>query len=255
MNPEHIPLKERTTLSARLIGFPIIQIEASTSFNARAKIAVKALQADLVFLSAEGLEQDVTGNLDTFLATLMRNLHAKTTPLLGRSEDQAVLVQKLLAAIETGIQRVCCEKCASRRELICNGRNVDEDSKIVAQSGQCMLPLKEMFDAAEGAARAYYRRFSTIFSKFSPLVEVVLSTRACNGKPHEFPVPYQVSGATFFDDHDTWKTHVFLDLWVKAFDWETYMSCLYVLFHECICHAFINKQWPPLCRLHGLFAK
>lgn len=249
IRPQHIPLKHRNALAGRLLCLPALYRNASEAARGRSRNALVSLRSDLINLTLEALKQPEPAQLDSFLESLSQDLKANAAPWLSKRSSDAKLVRRALSDIQRAVRQISCAKCALSKAQICRGQNVDDDSRIVDQGGQCLLPIKKTFHVAQKVARSYYNRFAKNLLTQAQPAKIVLFTRDEGAKPHEFAesqVPFQVSGVTDFDPgQQGWDTIVTLVFWVREFDWETYLACPYVLLHELICHAFKNPLQLP----------
>jgi hypothetical protein len=245
IRPQHIALKERKALAAGLICLP--PLNPPPSQLTQAMYALDALDSKLHEKISEVLEKKPgealpeaqQNQLDRFLKDLLNCLKEQAAVSTQQGGARALAVSDAIAKIDAGVFGICCQTCAVDPERVCKGTSVDDDSKVVAERGQCIQVIKHMFDVAEAATRTYYTRFSTAFQSVDSNFPVVFSTEDCGTKPHEFSVPFQVSGQTVLDEIEgTRSSRVVLKLWVEQFDWETYLACPYVFFHEFICHVF-----------------
>jgi hypothetical protein len=100
-----------------------------------------------------------------------------------------------------------------------------------------------MLDIACDIARHYYVTHGTLM-RGNP--EVILGTENFSqrknnpdDRPHDLPIRYFVNAETkYFDEPGQRRAQVILKMPVRAFDSNTYLSTLYILFHECIAHTF-----------------
>jgi hypothetical protein len=149
------------------------------------------------------------------------------------------LFSELKNALDLRGKAMSCTLCSKFPPNVCNG--TDEDDQIVNAGAACLAPLEEMFDIAHAIARHYYRKYGTLMSG-NP--EVVFGTENFSQskpdvRPHDLPVRFFVNGETkYFDQPPEMHAKVVLKIPVRAFDTNTYLSTLYILFHECIVHAF-----------------
>src|SRR5262249_6807929 len=100
----------------------------------------------------------------------------------------------------------------------------------------CLAPLEEMFEIAHQIARYYYRAHGMTGNP-----KVIFGTENFSPKrpPHDLPVRFFINGETkYLDQPGQMRAKVVLTIPVRAFDTNTYLSPLYILFHECIVHSF-----------------
>jgi len=236
----HIPLAERKALCGRLLYLEAADRRKSAFVRAGAVSEFDQLQYNLFCLTDQATTNpDNAVPLDRFLETLATDLNDHARPQLRGGH--AGLVASLLKEIKQGASKLSCHTCSPLSPTVCNGG--DQDDEIVARSGHCIAPLRTMFDVALQATREYYSRFGTL-SLAAPIPEVMFSTQLFRGKPHDIPVDYYVGGVTTYHEgnNKSW-VQVQLCLCVTKFDWSTYLAVLYVLFHECVSHAF-NGLFP-----------
>jgi hypothetical protein len=146
--------------------------------------------------------------------------------------------KELLKAIS---DKVTSFKCGEKPAIsACDGGYDDDDN--IKECGSCIRPLFVMFDFVAEMTRANYFKFSSLYRKKEHSKDMVLSTFHDDKKPHQFYVNYNVSGFTEFHSGREGKdiSEIKLILCLKKFTPNSYLSILYVLFHECVCHAFEN---------------
>jgi len=92
---------------------------------------------------------------------------------------------------------------------------------------------------AREAAFEYYNHYVESFPQVTPHVAIRLVCTPREEPHHDFPNSFYVSGLTEFGEHDnTPLSTIHLRVDADRFTFETYLACLYVLFHEFFCHAF-----------------
>jgi len=237
----HILLAERKALAARLV-----QIEATLplghQFRAQSvEIAFENLDRklkDIFHLERSQLKDDKVP-LDQVLSVCLERLRLSAEVDLL---DKTQLAHDLRIALEARAGMVKCADC-TQLSTICNGGR--KDNIIVSAGGACLAPLRQMFEFAETTARHYY---STIGTQMQGDPEVVFASEAWPVpeepgvpalKPHDFPVEYYVNGLTSYEDSASQTlARVSLIIPAEMFNTVTYLSTCYVLFHECLVHAF-----------------
>jgi hypothetical protein len=159
-------------------------------------------------------------------------------------DNAGALMQGLLPEIESKVADISCRKCTPF-ERICEGVSDAEDDEIVTARGMCVVQLREMFDIASEVARAYYSTHGTLFPAGKP-PEIVFSTVQFMTEvgAHNSAADRYASGLTNYFSTLA-RAQVQLHLYVRMFDLETYKSVLYLLFHECIAHAFHATHPDP----------
>jgi hypothetical protein len=177
-------------------------------------------------------------NLDTFLRVLYPPIIQQIQLLLSSS----ALQHQLIANLQARLKLLSCASCSGAFSKPCNSR--DEDDEIVEKGGACIAPFKNMFRVAENALISYYKHFPSPSSHHTNLASVNFSTEN-SVRPHTLPVAFHVGGKTKFEDNTASRhSEIKLTVNVDRFDIETYTAILYVLFHECISHAYYGI-FPP----------
>ncbi|MEK6336954.1 MAG: hypothetical protein AABM67_18680 [Acidobacteriota bacterium] len=235
---EHILLSGRKALAARLV-----QIEAALPLEARfrresAEIAYARLDLKLKDIFPQEKEQLDNNEirLDVSLDTLIGRLQFFAQ---GDLLKQPQLFDDLQQALDQRAKRMACDACSKLAPLVCNGGVRDDE--IVSLGGACLAPLKDMFDIAHNVGRHYYVTRGTLMTGNPDVVFATekFSQKNPHHKPHDLPVDYFINGETVYaDTPGLTRARVVLKVPVEAFDTNTYLSTLYILFHECIVHAF-----------------
>lgn len=230
----HIPLAQRKAICGRLVFLAAAYPERSKFVAAGAGLQFDQVRDNLVGLTKQELEDsDDQEALDAYLRRLFKDLGSQMQPQLqGKYGTQ---FQRLAADMRAGVQSISCRQCTPIQGHICNGG--DRDDEIVRDSGVCIAPLRTMFDAAAAAANKWYASSCNLFDPATSR-KIVFSTSFTNSKPHDIPGDYFVGAATTELAGPPLTAQIELSLWPQKFDWKTYAATLYVLFHECICHAF-----------------
>lgn len=156
-------------------------------------------------------------------------------------EDSKVLLEKFPGELKTWIddlyekvQQLSCRQSSQ----ICDGGYFDDE--IISNCGHCLRQLLKIFEFTKRVTIEQYTQHSSLL-KIGPLRKLVLSTDHMNMKPHQFAVGFNINGRTSLDRRDPDEISVIqLIFWPENFTPYCYTALPYVLFHECICHAFQN---------------
>jgi hypothetical protein len=231
-HPVHIPIDKRKIIAARLIFFEAAEpfaLEASlngaeTQFN-----SFRTIYHTL--FDAEAKKSPHTDPLDKFLTA---TLAAVKIPGHALFTHHLSLFDSIWNEIEKKAGSMSCGSCSHILPQVCDGGHFDNE--IVAHKGYCIKPLHALFDLARKVTDIYYRQYATLASTYPP---ITFSTGFCSSKEtlHDIPVALYVSGVTEFPQEGH-VTQVKLRIIPELFDRQTYAANLYVLFHECIAHAF-----------------
>jgi hypothetical protein len=232
--PSHIPLMLRKALSGRSLF-----IEAAALFRLdftaqNASLAFSNLEQDLFNRAAETSPNTIP--LDRFLENLCIEIEQRAE--VDAKKPHGNLVKKLVAEMKHRAGKVKCSSCSPLSPRVCDGGQNDHD--IVHRGGQCIESFRSMFDFALRIATEYYEKIGKIPSVLFP--KVFLSTRLVNSPPNDIPGNYFVNGVTYYEaagDGGS-RSIVKLEVYVDKFDWNTYLVVPYVMFHECISHAFYS---------------
>lgn len=228
----HIPLAGRKAFYGRLVYLEARRPEALAIKDAGAEPLLKSFTEAVYSLT----EQEIVDSnnavpLDTYLQQLANNLttHAQTLP-----SNHAPLFSPILETVQARLGGICCREC-TREVNVCDGGTRDDG--FVSQPGHCVMPLYDTFKEALAATIEYYSRYGTLVPKES-LPEIIFSTGFCHDKPHDDPIDSNVGGKTTYLNNGRDVSQIQLTICVKKFNWKTYVAVPYILFHECICHAF-----------------
>lgn len=232
MTVRHIPLARRKALCSRLV-FLESEPKLLGIADAGGEALVNRLRTDVFARATETMETseaDPTTDvaLDRSVTELFDHVVGEYTGT--RTSRPHVLLQPVLRDLRERANSISCARCHPGPR--CDGGPADDD--IVAAGGQCIEPLKRMFDVAKRATQASYQKFATQLPH--PLPEIRLSTGFMSRKPHDIDVPYFVGGTT--DYAADGAAEVLLSFWIERFDWDTYLGTLYVLFHELVSHGY-----------------
>ncbi|MDR4469538.1 MAG: hypothetical protein MRJ68_14790 [Nitrospira sp.] len=232
--PAHIPLKLRKALSGRRLF-----IEAAASVRERFleqdSSAYEDLQRDI--LSRAYKDAELSPNhipLDIFLDNFCCELEYRAEPDLRKPYGS--LIEAIVQGMKRRAGEICCNTCSPFRPKICNGG--DEDQHIVDSGGLCIESFRKMFKLSLDVTAKYYNDLGHVPNTCHP--EVVLHTRFTERIPNDIPGGFFVNGITSFGITNTGRlrSEICLELCVRRFDWNTYLVLPYVMFHECISHAF-----------------
>ncbi|MEJ0073934.1 MAG: hypothetical protein WDO17_00555 [Alphaproteobacteria bacterium] len=226
--PKHLSLAERKALIGRHSAFE--SFDALSVYDDDKRLGV--VLDEMVKRSNEALvAQQNTEPLDQWFRTQTKYISDHLTGL--SSIPATVTMQDMASALAKRSAEVSCATCAGGK--ICNGSM--RDDAIVTEGGSCIAPFMLIFREAERIANAYYRVFAGVGD-----IEVSFSTGLL--APGASVGRVRVNGAaTPYDkSKQERRSAVELVLDVGAFDWQSYLACLYVLLHECICHAFAGLQ-------------
>jgi len=142
-----------------------------------------------------------------------------------------------------GALQVLQNAVAARKGMInCTGCSMPPSLPQAGQlspGGCCKASLQEMFDFAVDVTKVYYGSYSS-HAKYSP-ASVTLDVKLFRdrNRVHDLPIDYSVSGAVeFLPPVKGARSEVQLLLHVDNFDLDSYLTVPYVLFHECIAHAY-----------------
>jgi hypothetical protein len=234
LNISHIPLAQRKTICGRLLFFEV-------AYPDRMKFLVTGVESEFdqvrnnVFSLTEQAASSSADSepLDQFLKRLNTDLGYQMRPQLWGKH--ASLFQGLYLRITQKMVSLSCTQCSPIRPSICDGG--EKDDEVVRTGGECIAPIRQMFDIASHVSEQWYVKFSNLFSP-QQRPNLVLSTSFSNDKPSDIPGDYFLGGATHHSNEVPPVANVELTLCLPKFDWNTYAAILYVLFHECFCHAY-----------------
>lgn len=231
----HIPLAQRKAICGRLAYLATTQPRKLSFSVAGAESEFDQLRDNLFRLTDQAISNSPNSvPLDSFLAHLAANLKNQAQPQL--EGPYRAIFQPMVDQAADELKSISCNRCSPIPNRVCDGSYSDDN--IVSQSGACIAPIRAMFEIALKAAVEWYSKCASSFES-AGTTEVVLSTSFTSSKPHDIPGEYFVGGETKPNDTGLYSfVEVNLCFWPQRFDWNTYTATLYVLFHECICHAF-----------------
>ena len=229
----HLLLCQRKALYGRLLFFQEVEPNRrtiETSGSPSAKQALNALQQFVVGETNFQLRNRVDNQqLDDFLSDLAGKIAGHPNV-----SDAGNLITDPLKTFQSKANQFSCGDCNTIR--VCDGK--EEDHETVAEWGLCVRPFRDLFEFAVDVTRTYYKHYATQFD-LSAAPAIRFATRYCGTeKPHGVPFDAFVGGTTRFLGPSQEISEVRLDFSVDNFDWYTYLACLYVFLHECICHAY-----------------
>jgi hypothetical protein len=227
----HIPLAQRKLICGRLVFFQAAYPGRLSLLTAGAESEFDQVRDNIFRLTERAPYSSPDSEpLDYFLGRLLGDLEDQMRPNL-RGQHGA-LFRLIQDDIRGTVERISCLGCTPVRPRICDGGNKDDE--IVGNGGACIAPIRAMFDDAVQVTTGSYVKYCNLFGpKGAP--DLSFSTSFCNSKPHDIPGDYFVGAVTTHNDS---SAQVDLCLWPNRFDWNTYAAITYVLFHECICHAY-----------------
>jgi hypothetical protein len=248
----HVPLKARKALCGRWTFLDVARSRELSFFRVGRESDFKVLREKVVGTTRKAFVNSPNDQpLDGFIQKeLVPLLEAETAAL--PPDD---LAREFVGELKRRVEGISCQRCSGSSGKVCCG--APDDDETVASGGECLAPIRALFEFARDSAVHYYRKFGTQIPEVG-LPEVVLSTDYVRRKPHDVPVEFFVGGSTGYCDADGRPmSEVRLILWVEEFDWNTFLAALYVLFHECVSHAFqgitqtCGKGWltAPSCAL------
>jgi hypothetical protein len=217
--PAHIPLQYRKVLTPKLCYF------ANESESVWSHPETRDFLSDLDYYAGRALRASSPSQaLDEYLADTF-------TPQLAMASGYTNSVSTF-HFLHTALERIDCAACAGDRP-ICRETALESDAANVTLSGLCMEPLHRLFRLSLRTSEHFYQKYAPFAIR-----KVHFNSEASSDERlHDIPVPYMVNGRTeLYDDCST----VVLILNGERFDRDSFLAILYVLFHECICHAF---QW------------
>lgn len=246
----HIPLSQRKALCGRLTYYDVFRNYELELYDDNAAAEAERFrrrffeQLDLESQtdSEQRKKEDDLGeprqplkHLDVSLQTALDRFKQSLPTLL--LDKNAVLTQRLLPVLESRIAQISCEKCTPF-DRVCEGVSDAEDDEIVSARGLCIEQLRRMFELAHEVTLSYYATYATLFRRDAP-PEVVFSTLQYKSEvgSHNSSVNRYGGGLTVFFTTVA-RAQVQLHLNVGKFDLDTYKSVPYLLFHECLAHAF-----------------
>jgi len=230
MREEHLDLCRRKSLSARIAFIQAaLPHELRFQLSADGQTLLQQIKTSVELYSNQQVNKPSNEtNLSSFLDELSEYVERVASPW-----GNTALKQVLLDNLRTEITRIRCEQCSPSK--ICNGHD-ELDTEIVENNGQCIIYFRALYDIALRSTIEAYKKYATLFS--DPLPKVIFSTGFTNAKPHDAPVECYVSGTTTYIEENAPYTRVKLICQPQKFCRNCFFTVPYVLFHECIAHAF-----------------
>ncbi|HWS87527.1 MAG TPA: hypothetical protein VN282_11220 [Pyrinomonadaceae bacterium] len=257
----HIPLSQRKALCGRLSYYDAFQSHELELYADSAAAEVESFCqqffAQLDLESRKDAQQRVKESDSSETRQPLTHLDVSLRSVLDRFkqilpavllEPQSVVTQRLLPAIENTVAGISCQGCTPFGR-VCEGVSDAEDDEIVSAAGLCVRQLRQMFDLALEVAHSYYVTHGSLFPRENP-PEVVFSTLQFESEvdSHNAAANRYGGGLTIYFPIVA-RAQVQLHLYIQKFDLETYKSVLYLLFHECIAHAFHGIHPDPKKRV------
>ncbi len=244
MPPSHLPLHHLKKLSGMLVFIESVQPNYPHSESSFDKQQVDNARLTRGSIEAVGnsvrarilLHADSggsNGRLDHFIAEVVDHAESQIRSDIGTSSP--AVADAISSALRKRAKRISCKKCSPQK--ICSG--ISEDYIAIERKGLCIKSLKNIFEFSRETAVKYYQRYSSLFDPAMVPTTTFSTCRATEGeKPHRLPIDVYVNGANRFDAIDRSRTSVLLEICLELFDAASYLTIPYIMFHECLAHAF-----------------
>lgn len=229
----HISFEQRKGLALRLIALPLLHQHEARLLHVGAQNDLQLLRSNISYLAGEAIRSPNSEHLDCSLKGLASKLFTASAPQLAGSF--APRFSPLVTQLTRQMNALSCSTCSGSPSVCDGGQN---DDALVAGGGHCIGLLRQLFDVALLIAQNAFQRYLPAVS----LPAVEFSTAHFNQKPHDIPVALYCGGKTTFANGG--NSVVQLHLTPDVLDWDTCLACLYVLVHECFCHAFYGARNP-----------
>lgn len=262
--PRHIPLTHRKALCGRLLYLDAVnQLGPAlpgdrSSYEYFTRLLLEHIELPVLADTKQRYTEKTTSAQRLPLKALDLSLREAVDGFKSVSAYKLVtgdLSSKTIMKSVTGALSVLsCQTCSSSND-ICEGLAQTNDDDLVHRKGACISQLRQMFEVAHDAAKAYYAAYASNFPS-NPSPDIVFSTGHTEFIPEkEHPLEGFYAGAVtrFIDESGQARAEVKLKLTLGKhgfkLDLYTYKGILYVLFHECIAHAFhgllptFDKRW------------
>ena len=247
--PTHLFLPERKALVGRFLAFDVYEAHQGSDVSNR----LVPIRDQILNIANQELNASDDTHFDTWLSKVAERVD-EGLPTHTTKRPTAAM-RRMAKDFRERCAKFSCRQCVSKtsEKKICNGSL--SDSKVVDDGGDCIRPFKDLFEASRQIAQSYYQRFAGDGLKS---INVEFST-ALAPPEKKMPPGYFVAGDTGFRDTRSFAiSNVRLFLQVREFDWPTYQATLYVLLHECVCHAFVAltaKAMRPSLVQYDTFAE
>lgn len=227
---QHVAWPELPRLAARLLLFEaqlVIRHSVRESKQQRAAAAVVDMALKVAGADADGLDGSAP-RLQQYFERFYDVLHRQFARSSGTSASEL-----LLRHIAAGTRAATCVACNNDR--VCEGlaTTIDADDDIVARYGKCIAGLKLLFRFAIDETTAFYKRYAPS----APAPTVHFCTELDQRRPGSSRISFMVDGRTARVGSGTLDADVFLIL-RPGYRLRCFLATLYVLFHECVAHAF-----------------
>ena len=243
--PSHIALPGRKALLALLLAYEAVARHAPGDEDGAPTRVVREMTEGGSRAVREIEPPPRSYPLDKWLEDLVGTTAQNTRNAWGKAAGAPA--EAMLDELAQAAAKLSCEACAPGR--MCRGRVTDD--AVVATRGHCMDRVFQAFDIARALTEAYYSGYATL-SRDPP--RLVLSTAAAAGKPHDIPVPVYLGAETEYRDEGRRAVSaVELQVSLTQLDWRSWLCVLYVLLHECVCHAYAGTARSRRGRT-GIFA-
>jgi hypothetical protein len=228
-----MPLEKRKALCSLLLYFSVYKSYEDEIKEDVSEYAFKSIRDDIYYcLISEFDEPNYSQPIDSFLSDLIdtvENLVSQKFPKVVNSD----LFKRFFKDLRSNSSLYHCNSCEKK----CSG-DIFRDSKIVANSGECITNIKSAFNQAYSIADKYYTEYSTINTQ-KP--DVILSTITDSQKPIDSHPDISVTGTTRFLKYQEKSTsRIRYVVFLNGFNWRSHLATTYIFFHECFCHAFQN---------------
>lgn len=238
----HIPLQRLKLLVAR--SLVLDRMDGWRDEAAAATFATSFENAQNAALEQFRVVSPDDESLDTFLGDVHGRLVGLDKSLFITPGDKNTpqAVRAALGVIPTARCTRCVGSAGAGR--VCNGHHTDDD--IVNGGAACLEPFvlgyfrKIVTEVAE-----HYRRYCTRPDELVfPQVDFCTEE---TGRPSTFhPVDWVGGSVAFCDTPQKLVSVVTLTLSADSLDLASLRAIPYVLFHECVCHAFSGLRKPTV---------
>lgn len=234
--PRHLPLDRLKTIAARMLYFDSVSENHAHPYLQDKGLA-DVLQEfyECALDNSNHVRAERGGPLDEFVTAVVDELD-DLAKKLKLSSNESQIVTPLLGHLRQKVVTLKCHTCSPIPAAICCAENIRRNDEIITRSGACIKSLKQWFQLATQTAESYYRTHATGCPTLLPSMELSTAFKK------EVAGPFHVTGETEYREDGVCIIKLIFD--TAHFDRESYESVPYILFHECICHAFQGFNIP-----------
>jgi len=236
MDETHLKLSDRTLVTGFILCTKILKAQKSSAKTTEDFRLIRDLEVKIRDLyrklynrsmPAKQLDEELEEWIN-FLISSVNNAY------LG---ERSLFIKEVTSQLNEAKGNIKCLRCAKNvKTEICD--DTQKDFTKIMEGGECLSIFNELFETTCSKALVYYSKFFPEVN-FNKMLVITFATRPIADPPHRRNLALYLNGRTeYFDNESRAKAVIFLELYLKDFNWESFLSIPYILFHEVFIHAF-----------------